>query len=177
MYEMRMHPMILTLGVAMERCVHFVASRRTLRTCPCVTVSAIVFEQLHIGCPQKVQDGAQEGWPSWTTVTYHCRARACVILSGAAWLQVCLLSQYKCTTAMRALHSAVQKECCGSPHSVPATFKVLHHLSYHMPDKRCRVVSRIKRWLDTHAFWAGEAYSSWRLPDHLIVHGINGVWC
>ena len=97
----------------------------------------------------------------------------CVRVCGAAWLQVCLLSQYKRT----ALHSAVQKAYCGSPHSVPATIKVLHHLSYHMLDKRCRVVSRIKRWLDTHAFWAGDAYSSWRLPDHLTVDGINGAWC
>ena len=60
---------------------------------------------------------------------------------------------------------------------VCATIEVLRHLSYHMPDKRCRVVSRIKRLLDTHAFWAGEAHSSWRLPNHLTVDGINGAWC
>ena len=55
------------------------------------------------------------------------------------------------------------------------TTKVLHHVLYHMPSKRCMVVARIKRWLESHAFWAGDAYSSWMLPDYLTVDGINGA--
>ena len=61
--------------------------------------------------------------------------------------------------------------------SVKATVKVLHHLSYHMPAKRCIVVAVIKQWLNKHAFSAGDAYSSWRLPESLTVEGINGAWC
>ena len=95
-------------------------------------------------------------------------------LSQAAWLQVVLLLGFKRTTAMRALHGAIHKAYCGSPHSEKATVKVLHHLSYHMPAKRCIVVAAIKRWLNKHAFWAGDAYSSWRLPESLTVEGING---
>ena len=34
-----------------------------------------------------------------------------------------------------------------------------------------------KRWLNEHAFWVGEACSSWRLPDRLTIEGINGAWC
>ena len=86
------------------------------------------------------------------------------ILSAAAWLQVVLLSGFKRTTAMRALHGAIHKAYCESPHSEKGTVKILHHLSYNMPAKRCVVVSAIKRWLSKHAFWAGEAYSWWRLP-------------
>ena len=54
---------------------------------------------------------------------------------------------------------------------------VCHHVSYHMPVKRCVVVSVIKRWLNKHAFWAADTYSSWRLPDSLTVNSINGAWC
>ena len=39
------------------------------------------------------------------------------ILSAAAWLQVVLLSNYRRATAMRALHGAIHKAYCGSPHS------------------------------------------------------------
>ena len=65
------------------------------------------------------------------------------ILSGAAWLQVAPLSGFKRGVAMRALHKAVQKAYCSTPHSVPATIKILHHLSYHMPAKRCVVAARV----------------------------------
>ena len=78
---------------------------------------------------------------------------------------------------MRALHGAIHKAYCGNPHSVQATVKVLHHVSYHMLVKRCVIVSVIKRWLNEHAFRAGDAYSSWRPPDSLTVEGINGAWC
>ena len=78
---------------------------------------------------------------------------------------------------MSALRSAIHKAYCGSPHSVQATVKVLHHVSYHMPAKRCIVVVVIKRWLNKHAFRVGGTYSSWRLPKSLTVEGINGAWC
>ena len=58
-----------------------------------------------------------------------------------------------------------------------STIKVLHHVSYHMPNKRCVVVANIKRWLESHALWAGDAYSSWMLTYHLTADGINGAWC
>ena len=57
-----------------------------------------------------------------------------------------------------------------------ATTKVLHHLSYHMPARRCVVAARVAVWLEEHAFWARDSYSSWRLPDHLTVGGICGAW-
>ena len=31
-------------------------------------------------------------------------------------------------------------------------------------------------WLEVHAYLDGYSYSSWRLPDHLIVGGICGAW-
>ena len=53
---------------------------------------------------------------------------------------------------MRALHGAIHKAYCGRPPSEKATVKILHHVSYHMPAKRCAVVSAIKRWLNKPAF-------------------------
>ena len=73
------------------------------------------------------------------------------ILSAAAWLQVVLLSGFKRTTAVIALHGAIHRAYCGSPHPEKATVTIMHHLSYHMPAKRCVVVSAIKCWLGKHA--------------------------
>ena len=99
------------------------------------------------------------------------------ILSAAAWHQVVLLSNYRRATAMCALHGAIHKAYCGNPHSVQATVKVQHHVSYHMPARRCIVIAVIRRWLNKHAFYASDAHCSWGLPDSLTVEAINGAWC
>ena len=79
----------------------------------------------------------------------------------------------KCGNA--ELASAVARVYSCTAHAAEATTKVLHHLSYHMPPRRCVVVARVAAWLEEHAFWVGELYSSWRLPDHLTVGGICGA--
>ena len=96
-------------------------------------------------------------------------------LSGAAWLQVTILYGFQRVAAIGAMHKAVQKAHCTTPHSVQATIKVLHHLSYHLPAKRCQVASYLGRWLENRAFWVGEAYSSRKLPQNLQMTGINGA--
>ena len=55
--------------------------------------------------------------------------------------------------------------------------EILHHLSYHMPAKRCVVAARVANWQDNNAFWSGNAYSLWKLPPNLTVDCINGAWC
>ena len=76
----------------------------------------------------------------------------------------------------RFMHRSLARAYNSTPHSLAATVKALRHLSYHMPARRCLVVARIARWLGQHAYWDGDCYSSWCLPDTLVVGGICGAW-
>ena len=96
------------------------------------------------------------------------------ILSAASYMQVALLSNFR-GAVMRALHSAIARAYSGSPQSTQATTKVLHHLSYHMPAHRCVLAARVATWVEKHAYWVGNSYSSWRLPDQLTLEGICGA--
>ena len=98
------------------------------------------------------------------------------ILSALAWLQVMLLSRYRKTVAMCAIHKGIHGAYETSPHAVQATVKCAHSIVHHMPTKRCIILAKVKAWLQNHAIWAGTAYTSWMLPLGLTVDGINGAW-
>ena len=98
------------------------------------------------------------------------------ILSALAWLQVMLLSGYRKTVAMRAIHKGIHRAYETSPHVVRATVKCAHSLVHHMPTKRCIVLAKVKTWLKKHAIWNGTAYTSWMLAPELSVDGFNSAW-
>ena len=76
------------------------------------------------------------------------------IMGACAWLQVALLSGYQRTDAMRAMHRAMARAYAGSPHAHQAITKVLDHVSYRLPQKRCQVARQVQRWLRKHAYWS-----------------------
>ena len=90
-------------------------------------------------------------------------------MSAATWMQVVLLNGFKWHNAVRALPKAVHRAYQTNPHSVPATMKCLYHITRHMPATRCVVVAQIGAWLKEHAIWDHSRYSSWRLPNDLVV--------
>ena len=100
----------------------------------------------------------------------------CVGVGVGVW--VCaLLSGFSRITCMRAMHRLVAKAYSGTPHSVQATVKVLHHLSYQMPAPRCIVTARVGRWMEQHAYWAGDAATKRILVAATKPHGGGHLWC
>ena len=98
------------------------------------------------------------------------------ILSALAWLQVMLLSGYRKTVAMCAIHKGIHWVYETSQHAVQATVKCVHSVVHHMPAKRCIILSKVQTWLNKHAFWDGNCYTSWVLPPGLAIDGINRAW-
>ena len=101
------------------------------------------------------------------------------ILSALAWVQlmhVMLLSAYRKLVAMRAIHKRIRRAYETSPHAVQATVKCVHSIVHHMPAKRCVILHKVKAWLEKHAVWEGNQYTSWVLPPDLTIDGINGAW-
>ena len=50
---------------------------------------------------------------------------------------------YRRSKAMRAMHRAVARTYAFTTHTHQATTKVLHHMSYYLPAKRCEVARRV----------------------------------
>ena len=98
------------------------------------------------------------------------------IMSALAWLQVMLLSGYKKSVAMRAIHKGIHRAYDTSPHAVQAMVKCVHSVVHHMPAKRCVVLTKVHTWLHKHAVWEDNRYTSWVLPPDLTIDGINGAW-
>ena len=97
-------------------------------------------------------------------------------MGACTWLQVALLSGCWRTDAIRAMHRAVARAYTGSPHTHQATTKILHHVSYTLPVKRCQVAQTVRKWLMKHAYWSHDLFSFWVLPPDLLVGGICGAW-
>ena len=98
------------------------------------------------------------------------------ILLALAWVQVMLLSGYRKPVAMRAIHKGIHWAYKTSRHAVQATVKCIHSIVHHMPAKRCIILDKVETWLEKHAVWEGNEYTSWVLPLDLTIDGINGAW-
>ena len=72
-------------------------------------------------------------------------------MGACAWLQVALLSGYRRSDVTRAMHRAIARAYAGSPHAHQATTKLVHHVSYHLPKRRCQVAGMVQKWLIKNA--------------------------
>ena len=82
------------------------------------------------------------------------------IMSALAWLQVSMLSGYGRGEAMCAMHTGIHRAYATAPHNVQATVKAMHRISYRLPLTREDAARAVAVWLQKHAYWWGDSYSS-----------------
>ena len=96
---------------------------------------------------------------------------------GHIWLQVAILLGYPPTMVRRAAHSAIVCGLSASQHDSAQIVRFMYHILPHLHTQRWCILFRCLRWLQHHAFWLGDHYSSWALPGHLRPDDVSGAWC
>ena len=107
---------------------------------------------------------------------------ACFCAASGLWCKVCVFVCV-CLVGVQLVQCHVCHAqgvapciCYPSSHDIQATVKAAHHLSHVLPCTRGKVARQLLLWLGKHAYWDGEAYSSWRLADVLGGLGVTQVW-
>ena len=84
--------------------------------------------------------------------------------------QVCVACTERCVCV--CIHCAYTE----IPHNVQGAIKVVCHMSYSMPAKKCILLRQLQEWLRARAGWRGEEHTSWFQWEDALLHAYQPTW-